>query len=275
MNKLIIIILLALFVFNQNLAQEGSYANVNGVKIYYEIYGDGEPLVLLHGFTLSHEMWNPFVDDLLEEYQLIIVDLRGHGHSTNPSNYFRHKESARDIYGLMDTLGIKKFKAMGFSSGGMTLIHMATMDTSRIQDMVLISSSNYYTDSGRNIQRSITYESAKKNKTWMKNMKKWQPGGEAQIKSLLSQFQEFANTYEDMNFTPPYLGSIRANTLVILGDSDPFFQVDIAVNMYKSIPNSYLWIVPNYAHYIMSRHPLLSASLPGVVKRFFSGEWSK
>ena len=107
--KKLIFISLALLVYTQIHAQKGSYADVNGVKIYYEIHGEGEPLVLLHGFTMSHDMWEGWIEDLSKDYRLILPDLRGHGNSTNPSNEFTHKESAKDIYALLDILNIDKF----------------------------------------------------------------------------------------------------------------------------------------------------------------------
>ena len=108
------IILLSLFVLLQYElpAQNGNYADVNGVKIYYETYGNGQPLVLLHYFSGSHKLWEQWKDSLSKDYKLIIPDLRGHGNSTNPSKEFRHDDSAKDIYALMDYLAIKKFKAI-------------------------------------------------------------------------------------------------------------------------------------------------------------------
>ena len=111
--KNLIFTLFALLIYTQIHAQEANYANVNGVKIYYEIHGEGEPLVLLHGFTMSHTMWEGWIEDFSKSYKLIIADLRGHGNSTNPSNEFTHEDSAKDIYGLLDLLNIDKFNAMG------------------------------------------------------------------------------------------------------------------------------------------------------------------
>jgi len=84
--KNLIFTLFALLFYTQIHAQETNYANVNGVKLYYEIYGEGEPLVLLHGFTMSNKMWEGWIEDLSKNYKLILVDLRGHGNSTNPTN---------------------------------------------------------------------------------------------------------------------------------------------------------------------------------------------
>ncbi len=187
--KNLIFTLFALLVYTQIHAQEANYANVNGVKIYYEIHGEGEPLVLLHGFTMSHTMWEGWIEDLSKDYMLILPDLRGHGNSTNPSNEFTHKESARDIYGLLDLLNIDKFNAIGFSSGGMTLTHMATMDTTRIQAMVLIGSTSFFPESCREIQRSVSYENREEGR--MNKLKERHPRGETQIRNLLTQLALF------------------------------------------------------------------------------------
>jgi pimeloyl-ACP methyl ester carboxylesterase len=254
-------------------AQEGNYAEVNGVKIYYEVYGEGEPLVLLHGFYMNHEMWEGWVDDFSKDYKVILVDLRGHGRSTNPSEHFTHRESAKDIYGLMDALQIETFKAMGFSSGANTLTYMAAMDSTRIESMVLIGSTSYLPEPLRVFHRSISYETA--DEQWMKNWEQWHPRGEAQIRSLLAQGRNIADNYEDMNFTPPYLSSIKTSTLIIHGDRDPFLPVDIPVTSYESMPNSYLWIVPNFGHSGIAKNTMWGDAFLSVVKQFLSGEWSE
>jgi pimeloyl-ACP methyl ester carboxylesterase len=72
--------------------------------------------------------------------------------------------------------------------------------------------------------------------------------GDEQMRLLISNFNAMADGYDDMNFTPPYLSTITARTMIIHGDRDPFFPVSIPVEMYHSIPNSALWIVPNTGH---------------------------
>ena len=264
--------LFALLVCTQIHAQEANYANVNGVKIYYEIHGEGEPIVLLHGFTMSNNMWDEWIEDLSKNYKLILPDLRGHGNSTNPSNKFTHKESASDIYGLLDLLNIDKFNAIGFSSGAMTLTHMATMDTTRILAMVLIGSTSFFPEYCREYQRSTSYESVDEGE--MNYLKEQHPRGETQIRNLLTQFKNMADSYDDMNFTSPYLSSIKSKTLVIHGDRDSLFPVDIPVNSYKSIPNSYLWIVPNFGHNSIDKNSIWADAFLKVVNKFFSGEWN-
>src|SRR5881397_1768679 len=122
----------------------GQTAAINGMQMYFEIHGEVEPLLLLHGFTGAGSNWQAFVSGLSREYQLIIPDLRGHGRSTNPSSEFTFRQCALDIFALLDHLGIERFKAIGLSGGGNTLLHMATQQPVRIVAMVLVSATSYY-----------------------------------------------------------------------------------------------------------------------------------
>lgn len=241
-NFLIISILLQTVLF----AQEGHFANLNGVRLHYKVYGEGEPLVLLHYYEGSNSVWDPWVEGLSKDHQLIIPDLRGHGKSTNPSDKFRHGDAAKDIYALMDELKIEKFKAMGMSSGGMVLIHMATMDTTRINAMVLIGATTFFPKQAREIMKDNHYET--EHTASLNDLYTHHPGGETQIRKLKKQFREMGDSYNDMNFTSAYLTQIKCPTLIIHGDRDAYFPIDIPVDAYKAIPNAFLWIVPNGGH---------------------------
>lgn len=272
MKKLAVIILV-LLANTQSHAQKGNYADVNGVTIYYEIHGEGEPLLLLHGFAMSHELWLWYQDELSKDYMMIIPDLRGHGKSTNPSNDFTHKLAAEDMYALLDDLDIDKVNAMGFSSGAMTLTHMATIDTSRIMAMVLIGSAPFFPESCRELQKDVSFETISEG--WMKALTRQHPGGESQIRSLLKQFHDMAYSYDDMNFTEAYLSSINTPTFIIHGDRDEYFPIDLPVDSYKSMPNSYLWIVPNHRHNSIHSKSIWAAPFIDAINQFFSGKWAK
>lgn len=213
------------------------------VDIFYRTGGEGKTLLLLHGFTSSGAAWDPYLARMGKKYRLVVPDLRGHGRSTNPGGVFTHRQAALDMYTLLDELGIDAFYAMGHSSGGMTLIHMATQQPERICGMALFSATSYFPEQCRAIQRQ-----AKINPEWMETMRKIHAYGDEQIHLLMRNFNEMAECYTDMNFAPPYLSTIAARTLIIHGDRDPFFPVTIPVEMYHSIPNSALWIVPNTEH---------------------------
>src|SRR5579859_3137078 len=129
----------------------GETVPINGMQMYYVAYGGGEPLVLLHGFTGSSADWEVFLPGLAQEYRLIMPDLRGHGRSNNPLTTFTFRQAALDVFALLDHLGIERFKAIGMSGGGNTLLHMATQQPEWVAAMALVSAVSYYPDQARTI----------------------------------------------------------------------------------------------------------------------------
>jgi pimeloyl-ACP methyl ester carboxylesterase len=216
-----------------------------GVDLYFETHGTGDSLVLLHGFGGCSQDWSPLIADWSTHFQLIIPDLRGHGRSSNPSKIFRHQDAATDMLALLDHLKIDKFKGVGVSGGGNVLLHLATRHPDRVQAMVLVSATSYFPAQARAIMRQ--YPTSLTEQDW-ETMRRRHPGGDDQIKTLLQSTAAFAESYDDMNFTPPYLATIQARTLIVQGDRDPLYPVEISVDMAKAIPRSSLWIVPNGGH---------------------------
>jgi len=218
---------------------------LNGVQLYFELHGSGEPLILLHGFSGSSQDWSILTADWSQNFQLIVPDMRGHGRSSNPSKIFRHQDAASDILALLDHLGIGIFKGLGVSGGGNVLLHLATRQPERVQAMVLVSATSYFPAQARAIMRQYADSLTEQD---LETLRRRHPGGDAQIQALLASTASFADSYDDMNFTPPYLSTIQARTLIVQGDRDPLYPVEISVEMAKAIPRSSLWIVPNGGH---------------------------
>jgi pimeloyl-ACP methyl ester carboxylesterase len=234
-------------------AASGRMLRVNGMEMYVEVRGTGDALLLLHGFGSCGKSWAQVADSLAGRYQLVVPDLRGHGRSTNPSGTFTHRQSALDVYALLDQLGVTRFKAMGISTGGMTLLHMATQQRDRIDAMVLIGATTEFPEPARAIMRSVSGDSL--SSADRRHFATCAARGDPQIRELAGQFARFRDSYDDMNFTAPFLGTIRARTLIVHGDRDEFFPVDIPVGMYRAIPKAALWIVPRGDHVpIFGRH---------------------
>ncbi|MFC2125014.1 alpha/beta fold hydrolase [Bacteroidota bacterium] len=252
-------------------AQEYESKELNGITMYYRINGEGEPLILLHGFTQTGNVWDSMIEDLSSKYRLIIPDLRGHGRSTNPTNEFTHRQSALDVFGLLDQLGIDTFKAMGISTGGMTLLHMATTQRERVEAMVLIGATSYFPEQARVILRASSPDSL--SDTRLERIGSRHSGGAEQARSLMAQFSGFQDSYDDMNFTRPYLSTIKARTLIVHGDRDAFFPVSIPLEQYEAIPKSYLWIVPNGGHVPLIFSEISRDFFVHTVLTFLIGEW--
>ena len=219
---------------------------VNGIELHYDVQGSGEPLIMLHGFLECSSLWKPVVPELAKKYRVITVDLRGHGRSTNPSNQFSHPQSAEDIRALMDGLNISQARAVGFSSGGMTLLRLATKYPERLSKMVVVGATTHFPEQARAMIRGVSMESLPP--PLLGTFRNCATRGDAQVKELLAQFANFANTTDDMNLTPADLAKVKADTLIIHGDRDEFFPVAIPVAMYGAIPKAALWIVPGGDH---------------------------
>src|SRR5512136_1975743 len=96
----------------------GNYATINGLKLYYEIHGTGQPLILLHGGLGVVEMFAPILPDLAETRQVIGVELQGHGHTADIERPLSFELMADDIAALIKHLGFEKADISGYSLGG-------------------------------------------------------------------------------------------------------------------------------------------------------------
>lgn len=223
----------------------GRVETLNGVQIYFEVHGTGEPLLLLHGFSGCSQDWIPSAAEWGAQFQLILPDMRGHGRSGILLKPFRHTDAATDMLALLDHLDIAAYKAVGISGGGNVLLHMATRQPERIKAMVLVSATPYFPAQARPIMSQ--YADNLPEQQW-EFLRRRHPGGDAQIRAILESTTSFATSYDDMSFTPPYLSTIRARTLIVQGDRDPLSPVELSVEMAKAIPQSRLWILPNAGH---------------------------
>ena len=244
---------------------------INGIELYWEEHGEGEPLLWLHGGMGCGADWRYLFKDPPAGYRLIAPDLRGHGSSTNPSGSFTFKQCALDVHALLRHLGIPRVKAIGLSGGGLTLLHMATADPASIESMVLISAPAYFPEQARRFQRQVS--EAAFGDAEMNRMRERHKHGEPQIHQLIAISRAFAETYDDVNFTPPYLSTITTNTLIVFGDRDFLYPVSMAFDLHQAIPRSYLWVVPNGAH-----GPVFGDAAPHFISTalgFLRGEWNQ
>ncbi len=253
------------------LAQEGRFADVNGIKMYYETYGQGDPLFLLHYWTSTSQMWEEHVELLKSKYRIYVPDLRGHGKSESDLSEFTMQESAKDLIALMNHLNIKKTKAIGISYGGFTLLHAAIMEPERIESMVLVATAPYLSSEARNYIAGFDWETA--NPSFVERLVAQHGNNEQRAEQIFRTFTSFKDDYDMINFTPPLLSTIQAQTLIVMGEND-YLGLDLAVDMSKSIENSHLWIVPNTGHTgpVSGKN---QAEFIRISSEFLSEEWNK
>ena len=230
----------------------------DGSPLHFEVHGTGEPVILLHGFSGSGQDWAGVIAEWRAGFQLIVPDLRGHGRSGTLSKPFRHRDAAEDMLAVLDHLNVRACSGLGISGGGNILLHLATMQPDRIAAMVLVSATPYFPAQARPIMRQYGSSLPPEQREILRRR---HPGGDPQIQALLDSTAAFADSYDDLNFTPPHLATIKARTLIVQGDRDPLYPVELSVEMARAIPRSALWIVPNSGH-----GPVLGEKWPEFLK---------
>jgi pimeloyl-ACP methyl ester carboxylesterase len=129
-------------------AGSGQYADVNGINLYYETYGAGRPMILLHGGLGSGEMFGPNLPTLADHHQVIVVDLQGHGRTADIDRPLDVRLMAHDIAALIDHLGLEKPDVVGYSLGGGVALQVAIQHPEKVGRLVSASA---------NIRRDAIY----------------------------------------------------------------------------------------------------------------------
>lgn len=126
----------------QPTAPTTGYAPVNGLDMYYEIHGAGEPLVLIHGAYGTASMWGAFVPALAETRRVIVPEMQAHGRTADIDRPLRYETMADDVAGLLDHLGIARADVFGYSLGGAVALRLAMRDQDRVRKLVAASASH-------------------------------------------------------------------------------------------------------------------------------------
>src|SRR5258707_5689936 len=121
------------------MSSKNGYASVNGLNLYYEIHGVGEPLILLHGGLGSIDMFGEVLPLLAKGRQVIAVDLQGHGRTADIDRPIRYELMADDIAALIKFLGFQKSDVMGYSVGGGTALRTAIQHPDKVRKLVVVS----------------------------------------------------------------------------------------------------------------------------------------
>jgi pimeloyl-ACP methyl ester carboxylesterase len=244
---------------------------VNGIDLHYEITGAGNDLLLLHSGTRTTRMWDGFVERFSKDHRLIAVDLRGHGGSTNPDGVWSTRQFASDVLALLDHLGVTRCTAIGASAGAMTLLHIATREPERIERMIVIGVGTYLNASCRETLSAVTIDDIPEG-AW-NSLRARHTHGDDQIRALYAWVASLSESYNDMTFTPPYLSTITATTLIVHGDRDYCFPASMAWDIYDAIPSAYLWVVPNGGHVPITGAN--AAAFSDTAVEFLSGSWEQ
>jgi pimeloyl-ACP methyl ester carboxylesterase len=237
-TTIIIFLLISTTVLSQTPKKSESVL-INGKNIYYEVYGEGKSLFLLHGYTLSSKSWKSYVKDFEKEYEVFLIDLTGHGKSEPFKEDLSIRSVAEDLNLLIQYLQLEKIQAIGFSFGGDVLYQLALINPYLIESMITIGAVGTWTiNDFPEYLKVFTFEN-RNNFPWLKTSHE----GEEQVKGMMSQFKNYKIKLSDEE-----LQSIRPEVLIMIGDNDEGMNFEEVVRVKKNLPKSDLWILPNISH---------------------------
>lgn len=221
----------------------GHYAQTPDAKIYYEIYGQGKPLFVLHGGGVGtpFEM-GQLIDTLRENYQVIVVSTRGHGKSEIGNTPITYEQKAEDMIAVMNEVTKEKAVLLGFSDGAYTAYKVASMFPDRVERIVAIGAGTLEPGYFQGDMR-------------LEDLEKIDPEFIAQQKSLMPEperWQEFCTKYmsfwSTMKIDREFLQTVQCPVLLIAGDEDDHAPMVTMVKAMQYLPNSRLCIVPKAWH---------------------------
>ncbi|WP_244409584.1 alpha/beta fold hydrolase [Streptomyces albofaciens] len=227
------------------------YAQVNGLDLYYEVHGTGQPLVLLHGGLLTIDLtFGGILPALAATRRVVAVELQGHGHTGDIDREPALSHLADDVVGLLDHLGIDRADVFGFSLGGLTALQLAVTRPARVNRLVLAST--HYRRDGYHPEILDPY--AGPGSPRMPTESDFQEMYEAyvQVAPDPGRFQAFAEKLRPTvhgfeGWPAETLAAIEAPVLLLVGDTD-FVRLEHAVEMHGLIPGSQLGVLPGTTH---------------------------
>ncbi|HSB96543.1 MAG TPA: alpha/beta hydrolase [Spongiibacteraceae bacterium] len=197
-------------------AHGGQYADVNGIRLYYETYGAGSPVLVLHGGTAFIESMHYQIGDLAADHLVIAPDSRGHGRSTDGAGALHYAQMTDDMVALLDQLKIAKIDIVGWSDGGIIALDMAIRYADRVGH-IAISGSNFNPvglSEQPNIEADPDSEAVAGQRDFYKRLAPDPTQWPALYRKVLSMWAS------EPNFTTAQLATIKAPTLVIAGEFD-------------------------------------------------------
>lgn len=244
---------------NQTNTKKGTYLELDDVKLYYEVYGKGEPLLLLHGGIVDNRSWKFQIPELAKHFQVIAPDTRAHGRSTDSDKPLSYALFASDWVQLLKHLGIAKAHIVGWSDGGCTGLALGINHPEVVKSLVLIGTpyniSNYH-DGILKLFEKITPESFEASEDPFNAKKMYQevaPDPDywpVLVKKLVNDMFT-----RDPNFTLDQLKTIQAPSLVMIGDKEQYYPLKHAEDMTMAIPNAELAVIPDATHMVAWEKP--------------------
>jgi pimeloyl-ACP methyl ester carboxylesterase len=224
-------------------------ASVNGIKLWHAVYGEGPPVILLHGSLANANYWGYQVPALIKDHQVIVMDSRGHGRSTNDERPYSYRLMADDVLGLMDYLKIEEAAVVGWSDGANLGLDLAINHPDRVSRLFAFAA-HTYPIGARDPEDSPTF-----NAYLARTAKEY-----AALSPTPYRFQSFKAEISKLRATEPIftadqLKRIRAMSWIVDGTHDEAIKRENTLFMADQIPGAILVIQPRVGYFSFLQDP--------------------
>ncbi len=229
--------------------EQSGLAPVNGIKIWYAVFGSGEPVILLHGGLANSAYWGDQVPALAKRYRVIVMDSRGHGRSTRDERPYGYDLMASDVLALMDYLKIEKAAIVGWSDGAILGLDIALHHPERLTKLFAFAANSDpsgVADIGSSPVFTAYIARAEK------EYEKISPTPK-EYKAFLDQITKMWDSQP--NWTAADLQGIKVPTWIVDADHDEAIKRENTLFMAQQIPGSGLLILPQVSHFAFLQDP--------------------
>jgi 3-oxoadipate enol-lactonase len=245
-----------------------AYLNLNdGVKIYYEIHGAGEPLLFLHGIMMNTMSWLGFIPELSGRFKLILVDFRDQGQSSRMQEQYSQDVHVGDVVRLLDELNLPQVHMMGLSYGGQVALRFALRYQERMRSLSLFNTPNLVThhllEIGKAWEAAAELDDGAKffqlavpfiySEPFYETHLDFLMERQKMFKSLLTRewfegFIRLSRSVKDYFISPEELKTIGVPTLLVGADLDIVVSKPSMKAIHENIPNCEYIMIPNAGH---------------------------
>ena len=221
----------------------GHYQLVRGVKLYYETYGQGPPLLLLHGNGDNISAFAKNISYFAQRYRVIAVDSRAHGKSIDRGDSLSFEMMADDFAGLLTSLRIDSAYVLGWSDGGISALVLALRHPKKVKRLVA---------TGANLRPDST---ALMPGLWRQQQRGYQENRNTVFTDPVrkNDWKVFCLDVFQPNIPLAALRRIRVPAFIVAGDRDVIVP-EYTVAIYRALPRAWLWVVPNSGHATLQEH---------------------
>ncbi len=245
-------------------ATESGYAPVNGIQMYYAVYGAGDPVLLIHGGLGHADIWANQVIELAKTHKVIVGDSRGHGRSTRDEKPYGYTLMAADYLALLDFLKVDKAALVGWSDGGIIGLDIAMSHPERLTKLFAQAANVTVDGVDPAVATNVTFG------TYIERMGK----DYVRLSKTPDQYNAFVEQISKMwasepAWTKEQLAAIKVPTAIVLGDHDEAITRAHTEYMAANIPAAKLVILKDASHFAMLQDP---AGYTGAVVEFLNAK---